>query len=115
MAYRDISVEAFPTPHGDTDHASYLVVWHGVRIYFTGDTESTDQLLAMKNLDYAFVSPWLLGKVAEKKATIDARTVVCYHHRAEDKNIPAVQNRIVPRPGSVLALDAAPVSSGAPR
>ena len=113
--YRDITVETFPTPHGNTDHASYLVVWHGVRLYFTGDTESTEQLLAMKNLDFAFVSPWLLGKLAEQKARIDARTVVCYHHRAEDKNIPAVQDRIVPRPGSVLALGAATVSSAAPR
>jgi L-ascorbate metabolism protein UlaG (beta-lactamase superfamily) len=115
MTYRDITVESFPTPHGDADHASYLVTWHGVRLYFTGDTDSADQLLAMKNLDYAFVSPWLLGAVAQKKARIDARTVICYHHRAEDKVIPDVQNRIVPRPGAVIPLEAAPVSSGARR
>ena len=115
MTYRDITVESFPTPHGDTDHASYLVTWHGLRLYFTGDTESTDQLLAMKNLDYAFVSPWLLGSVAQKKARIDARTVICYHHRAEDKAIPEVQNRIVPRPGAVIPLEAAPPGSGAAR
>ncbi len=67
MTYRDITIEAFPTPHGDADHASYLVEWHGVRLYFTGDTDSADQLLAMKNLDYAFVSPWLIGKIAQQK------------------------------------------------
>jgi L-ascorbate metabolism protein UlaG (beta-lactamase superfamily) len=105
MTYRDITIEAFPTPHGDADHASYLVTWHGLRLYFTGDTDSLDQLLAMKNLDYAFVSPWLLGMTAQKKGRIDARTVVCYHHRAEDKNIPAVQDRIVPQAGSVLQLE----------
>ena len=114
MTYRDITVESYPTPHGDTDHASYLVTWHGLRLYFTGDTESTDQLLAMKNLDDAFVSPWLLEKVAQKKGRIDARTVICYHHRGDEK-IPDVQNPIVPRPGAVLALTGGAVSSAAPR
>ncbi len=113
MTYRDITVEAFPTPHGDADHASYLVTWHGLRLYFTGDTDSVDQLLAMKNLDYAFVSPWLLGMIAQRKGRIDARTVICYHHRADENKIPDLQNRIVPKPGSVLMLEAAPVSSGA--
>ena len=112
MTYRDITVEAFPTPHGDIDHASYLVTWRGLRLYFTGDTESVDQLLAMKNLDYAFVSPWLLGKVAAQKSRIDARTVVCYHHRLEDK-IPPRPNQIVPKPGDTFVLEAAPVSSAA--
>ena len=113
MTYRDITIEAFATPHGDADHASYLVTWHGIRLYFTGDTDSADQLLAMKNLDYAFVSPWLLGSVAQKKARIDARTVICYHHRAEDKAIPDIQNRIVPRPGAVIPLVPAPSGSAA--
>ena len=115
MTYRDITVEAFPTPHANVDHASYLVTWHGVRLYFTGDTESTDQLLATKNIDYAFVSPWLLGSVAQKKGRIDARHVICYHHRAEDNAIPDVQNRIVPRPGAVIPLEPAPPGSGASR
>lgn len=115
MTYRDITVEAFATPHGDADHDSYLVTWQGLRLYFTGDTDNVDQLLAMKSLDYAFVSPWLLAKVAEKKARIDARHVICYHHKANDK-VPEVQNRLVPMPGSVLSLEAAPAkSAGAAR
>jgi L-ascorbate metabolism protein UlaG (beta-lactamase superfamily) len=60
MRYRDVAIEALETPHARTGHASYLVTWHGLRLYFTGDTESVDRLLAMKNLDYAFVSPWLI-------------------------------------------------------
>ena len=101
MTYRDITIEAFPTPHGNEDHASYLVIWHGLRLYFTGDTDSADQLLAMKNLDYAFVSPWLIGKIAEKKGRIDARTVVCYHHKARRQD-PAAPDRIVPEAGRHL-------------
>ena len=112
MTYRDIAIEAFPTPHGDADHASYLVEWHGVRLYFTGDTDSADQLLAMKNLDYAFVSPWLIGKIAQQKGRIDAKTVICYHHKTGDK-VPELQDRIVPQPGATLSLVAAAPSSGA--
>ncbi len=114
MSYRDIAVEAFPTPHGNEDHASYLVVWHGLRLYFTGDTDSVDQLLAMKNLDYAFVSPWLIGKVAAQKGRIDARTVVCYHHKLDDK-IPSRPDQLVPKPGDTFALGAAASSGAAPR
>ena len=67
------------------EHSSYLVTWHGRRLYFTGDTDSADQLLAMKDLDVAFVSPWLIEAVAEKNGRIDARRVVCYHHQTDEK------------------------------
>ena len=103
MAYRDIVIEALRTPHGDIDHDSYLVTWHGLRLYFTGDTDSTDALLEAKNLDYAFVSPWLLEKVGRQKSRIDARHVIVYHHRADEKVGP-IQNAVVPKPGDVLTL-----------
>ncbi len=117
MTYRDITIEAFPTAHANVDHASYLVTWHGLRLYFTGDTESVDQLLAMKDLDYAFVSPWLIGKVTAQKGRIDARTVVCYHHKLDDK-IPPQTNQIVPKPGDTFTLEGAAArssSAAAPR
>jgi L-ascorbate metabolism protein UlaG (beta-lactamase superfamily) len=110
MHFRVLEIEALTTPHGNVEHASYLVTWHGRRLYFTGDTDSVDPLLAMKDLDYAFVSPWLLGMVAERKGRIDARTVVCYHHTPAE-TVPPVQNRIVPKPGETLTLEAAAVST----
>ena len=106
MEYRGIVIEAFRTPHGDIDHDSYLVTWHGLRVYFTGDTDSAEALLAAKNLDYAFVSPWLLATVGKAKARIDARHVVVYHHLADEKVDP-VQNAVIPvipKPGDVLTL-----------
>jgi L-ascorbate metabolism protein UlaG (beta-lactamase superfamily) len=117
MHYRVVEIEGLTTPHGHApgtyvDHASYLVTWHGRRLYFTGDTESADQLLAMKNLDYAFVSPWLLEAVEERKGRIDARVVVLYHHRADTK-VSAAPNRIVPKQGETLTLEAAPAGAGA--
>ncbi len=117
MTYRDIAIEALRTPHASIDHDSYLVLWQGLRLYFTGDTESTEQLLAMKDLDYAFVSPWLLESVAKQNARIDARRVVVYHHKTGEK-VPEIQDRIVPKQGEMIALRGrAPVvtSKAAPR
>jgi hypothetical protein len=105
MRYRDVAIEAFSTPHAAIGHASYLVTWHGLRLYFTGDTDDVDQLLAMKDLDVAFVSPWLIEKVAERKGRIGARQIVCYHHQTGEK-VPALQNRVVPAQGETLALPA---------
>jgi L-ascorbate metabolism protein UlaG (beta-lactamase superfamily) len=110
MAYRVIEIEAFRTPHGEIEHYSYLVTWHGRRLYFTGDTESTDQLLAARDLDVAFVSPWLIEAVAKKNGRIDARRVVVYHHHADEK-IAALQDRMVPKQGETFVLEG--VSAGA--
>jgi L-ascorbate metabolism protein UlaG (beta-lactamase superfamily) len=105
MSYRDIRIEAFRTPHGDVEHYSYLVIWHGLRLYFTGDTDSAEQLLAMRDLDVAFVSPWLIEAVARQKGRIDSRLLVAYHHRAGE-TIAALQNRRVPKQGETFTLDA---------
>jgi len=105
MSYRDIRVEAFRTPHGDIEHYSYLVTWHGLRLYFTGDTDSAECLLAMRDLDVVFVSPWLLRAVGGGRFRIDARRVVVYHQRA-DEPVPDVQRRILPRQGETFAVEA---------
>jgi L-ascorbate metabolism protein UlaG (beta-lactamase superfamily) len=113
MTYRDIEIEAFPTKHHAIEHYSYLVTWHGRRLYFTGDTDSTDQLLAMRDLDVAFVSPWLMELVAEKKGRVDARKVVCYHQTFDEK-VPAFQDRLVLKQGGEFVLPAAPGPQPAP-
>ena len=107
MRFRDLEVEAFETPHAGIGHCSYLVTWHGRRLYFTGDTESTAQLLSMKALDVAFVSPWLLRSVARQGARLDAAIVVVYHQEAEE-TVPDLLGRRVFRPGEGFGLDFAP-------
>ncbi len=106
MSYRDIEIEAFRTPHGPIEHYSYLVTWHGRRLYFTGDTDSPDQLLAMRDLDVAFVSPWLLDAVLEKQGRVDARRVVCYHQTSDEK-VQAFQDRLVPQQNQTFVVDGA--------
>ena len=105
MTWSDVTIEAFKTPHGSIDHASYLVTWHGMRLYFTGDTDGTEALLAARDLDAAFVSPWLLKKVQEEGGRIDALRIVIYHHRTgETVAFPKVW---VPKQGERLVLQPA--------
>lgn len=101
-----IRVEAIPTPHADLEHYSYVIEWHGVRIYLPGDTEEAKSLIQAKNLDVAFVTPWMLQAAARAGAKIDARRVIVVHHEAGQKVAP-YQGSTVPRQGEVVALRAA--------
>jgi L-ascorbate metabolism protein UlaG (beta-lactamase superfamily) len=103
VAYRDIVVEPIRTPHAGLEHYSYVVAWHGLRLYFTGDTEDTSALLAAQDLDVAFVSPWLMADMAEHGQRIDTRLLVSYHHQAGE-NVPAFQNRRVPKQGEAFRV-----------
>ena len=96
-----MTIEALPTPHAGIGHYSYLVTWHGRRFYFTGDTETTEQLLAVKNLDAAFVSPWLFDRAGGR---IDAKRIVIYHQTA-DEQVPRCRERCrVPKQGETLTF-----------
>jgi L-ascorbate metabolism protein UlaG (beta-lactamase superfamily) len=104
LRFRGIEVQPRPTPHANVEHLSYIVVWRGLRLYFTGDTDDPADLLAARNLDAAFVSPWLLGAVRKQGARIDAKRVVVYHHE-DGETVAAIQDRQVPRPGETMILD----------
>jgi L-ascorbate metabolism protein UlaG (beta-lactamase superfamily) len=52
----DLSVQTFHTKHRFArHHYSYLITWHGKRIYLSGDTEGAGTIGTMKALDLAFV------------------------------------------------------------
>jgi len=86
IRYGGIEVQPVATPHTDA-HVSYRVLWGGRRLYFSGDTESTDAILQERDLDVAFVSPWLLRTVLDAGEAIDADLIVVYHHLA-DEDVP---------------------------
>jgi hypothetical protein len=99
-----ITIDAVPTPHAKIGHYSYLVTWQGQRLYFTGDTDDTAALLEAKNLDVAFVSPWLFRAVQKSGRRIDARRIVIYHHTA-DETVPGCTGTCsVPKQGETLRL-----------
>lgn len=79
----DFEIEAFRTVHRvfgiSFKHYSYLITWHGKRIYLSGDTESANTIGQAKAIDWAFVPAWLLLDANEKQIKIDAQKVGIYH------------------------------------
>lgn len=76
----DFSVQALQTKHRFSfKHYSYLLTWHGKKIYFSGDTETTDTVLTMQDLDWAFVPYWIAMEVNEQNVSIDTKMVGVYH------------------------------------
>jgi len=106
IVYRDLTIEPIRTPHGDIEHFSYLVTWHGRRLYFTGDTDRYDDLVSRHGLDDAFVSPWLLAAIVRNGKSIDARRVIVYHHKPDEAiaRLPSAFV-VVPRQGETIALE----------
>ena len=97
-------IEPLTTPHARIGHYSYLVTWHGRRLYFTGDTDNPDTLLATKDLDVAFVSPWLYESITKSGRRIDSRRVVIYHHSRGQQVAGCRDGCLVPQLGETLIL-----------
>ncbi len=103
-SFGPMRIEPLETPHANVGHYSYIVTWHRKRLYFTGDTENTQALLAARNLNVAFVSPWIFQSVARGGQTIDARRIVIYHHESGEK-IPECRDRCtVPQQGEAISI-----------
>lgn len=82
MSYKGIEIEAFETEHKfSPEHFSYLVTWHGKRLYFPGDTESPAHMLQMKDIDVMFISPWLIRTIERQDLTLDTKILVVYHQK----------------------------------
>ena len=61
----------------------------GTRVYFSGDTEGTPEMLALENIDTAVVAmnlPFTMGveDAAQAVATFSPRVVIPYHYRSPD-------------------------------
>jgi hypothetical protein len=81
----DFRIEAFKTPHKvfgiSFQHYSYLITWHGKKIYISGDTESSETISKQSNLDWAFVPAWLIVDGMERKVPLNtiSKMYAIYH------------------------------------
>ena len=76
----DIDLQVFKTKHRfSLNHKSYLLTWHGKKIYLSGDTEHAETISKIKDLDWAFVPYWILLDANEKDIKIDAKMIGIYH------------------------------------
>jgi L-ascorbate metabolism protein UlaG (beta-lactamase superfamily) len=103
--FQSLTIDPIETPHGVIGHYSYVVTWHGRRMYFSGDTDSPDSVIASKNLDVAFVSPWMFRSTLKRGERIDARRVVIYHHRSDERVGECAAGCVQPRQVEVIRID----------
>jgi L-ascorbate metabolism protein UlaG (beta-lactamase superfamily) len=99
-----IRIDPIETPHARVDHYSYIVTWQEKRLYFSGDTQDTRSVLDARNLDAAFVSPWLYQAIVDSGARIDAKRVVIYHHTPGQQVRGCGDGCIVPRQGQTIEI-----------
>jgi len=84
--FNDFKIETFKTKHRFTfKHYSYLITWHGKKIYLSGDTESAETIATVKDINWAFVPYWIILDANEKKLKIDADKIGIYHLYPEQK------------------------------
>jgi L-ascorbate metabolism protein UlaG (beta-lactamase superfamily) len=83
-----LTITAFKTGHRFSfAHYSYLITWHNKKIYLSGDTETAETILSMKDLDCAFIPAWLFGKIIDsnqKSILLDAKSIGIYHIGPKD-------------------------------
>lgn len=79
----DFEIEAFKTKHSffgiPFRHYSYLITWHGIRIFLSGDTTNPETIGTIENIDWAFVPYWILKSAREQEINIDASMSFVYH------------------------------------
>jgi Beta-lactamase superfamily domain len=99
-----VQIEPLETPHARIGHYSYIVTWQGKRLYFSGDTDDGRSLILAKNLDAAFVFPWLYRIVMRAGSRIDAKRVVIYHHEAGQQIPGCDAGCLVPKQGDTIPI-----------
>lgn len=87
----DFDIKAFKTQHKvygiSFKHDSYLITWHGKKIFLSGDTENSETMATQKELDWAFVPVWLLMDAMEKGINLSeiSKMFAVYHIGPHDR------------------------------
>lgn len=95
VVFGPIKITPQKSLHGNTEHYSYLVNWHGWRLFFTGDTEDVAQLKNLPELDVLFITPWFYRKAKMNDALPESKKIIIYHHKEKDI-IPDCPGCIIP-------------------
>jgi hypothetical protein len=85
----DFNIQAFKTKHKvfgiSWKHYSYLITWHGRKIYISGDTGDVDHVSKIKDIDWFFTNHWLYSNAINEKVNIDAKNIAIYHLKVNVK------------------------------
>jgi L-ascorbate metabolism protein UlaG (beta-lactamase superfamily) len=111
----DFEIKAFKTKHSffgiPFRHYSYLITWHGMRIYLSGDTTNPETINGIKDIDYAFVPYWILVNAKEQEMEIDAEMIGVYHLYPQQipsakENYGKIENiNPLTKPGDIIRIE----------
>lgn len=83
----DFSIEAFKTKHRFSfNHNSYLITWHKIKIFISGDTEHSETIGSLKDIDWAFAPAWLIVDAFNKDIKLkgNIKNIAIYHIGSKD-------------------------------
>ena len=106
-SFASFKIESFKTKHKFTfKHYSYLITWHGKRIYLSGDTESAKTIETVKDIDWAFVPYWIMLDAKEKNLTIDADKIGIYHLYPDQKISNSIPEKVdvLDKQGEIITI-----------
>lgn len=111
----DFNIKAYKTKHTyfgiPFRHYSYLITWHGKKIYISGDTTNPETIGGIKNIDLAFVPNWILTNGKEQGIEIDAKMFAVYHLYPEQvpsikESLNKVENiRLMIKQGEIITIE----------
>lgn len=110
----NFDIKAFQTSHKvfgvSFKHFSYLITWHGKKIYISGDTENSDTFALQKDIEWAFVPVWLLVDAKEKKLNLSeiSKMYAIYHigqkdNITNDGNDPQI--KLLNKQGEIITIE----------
>ena len=99
-----INIYPRKTEHGDKEHYSYLVKWHGKNLLFTGDADKLATLANLPELDALFISPWLYGTALRENKLPITKKIIIYHHE-DGEIIKNCENCLIPKQNQVFTID----------
>jgi hypothetical protein len=95
----DFTIQAFKTSHKffgiPFKHCSYVITWHGKKIYFSGDTGDLEAVSKLKDIDWAFMNPWLFMNAQNENVRIDTKKYGIYHLYPDQKLPEQVPDKIL--------------------
>jgi L-ascorbate metabolism protein UlaG (beta-lactamase superfamily) len=103
----DFQIQAFKTKHSlSRKHYSYLITWHGKKIFLSGDTEYPETITSIKDMDWAFMPAWLVkAALMDNNFIIDSKRIAVYHIGTKDEiNINGDRFLMLKKQGEIISL-----------
>jgi hypothetical protein len=122
MTYKDITVQGIRTPHWNwpdypagINHYSYLLNWHGLRLYFPGDDayirgngipgdNSPPLMSTIKDIDVMPIKSLVIQENDGKMLPIDAKILILNQYKT-DEQVPPFQNYLRLKQGETIKIE----------